>query len=383
MSYDSQKLLLDIGGTTGTENLAESDEEDMEGDEEQAETNEIDAVSEGTKNALKDDLRMRAMHRLQDRSQKTKLVQVQGAASADAGVNVQRALNLESSLMDKGGRRRRAPRRRRAARRRRAKMNKSLKGKGARRRAPGARRRRAAAAKKPAVATFPWTWIQGKTGWSRGVVCHTDREEVMALLAGIAPDTTVRGMWRLVASNTHGASVEVQTGFTSAKSDSTSKTEKSHFSATMTASSSTTVSAYATPGNGGETTKKTSLAATAGGSSSIASTAENTVQQSKTEMIKVECPDEQMSTSVTAGKDANNKQVLTSHSSLSVEFVYQWVVGNSAYEAKTQNFRCHRAPDGIERPPQCPPQFCGNPFMNPYCVSSGGGQAGADGNCKR
>jgi len=117
-----------------------------------------------TKHALKDALRLRAMHRLQDRLQKTGKEEVQRAASADAGVTDSLAssnqLNLESSLMDKGARRR-APRRRRAARRRRAKMNKSLKGKGARRRAPrrrrkmnkslkgkGRRRRRKSAAKK-------------------------------------------------------------------------------------------------------------------------------------------------------------------------------------------------------------------------------------------
>jgi hypothetical protein len=116
-----------------------------------------------------------------------------------------------------------------------------------------------------------------------------------------------------------------------------------------------------------------------GGSSSVATTAESTIQQSKSEMVQVHCPDEEMSTKVTTGT-----QALTSHSSVSVEYVYQWVVANSDFEAKTQNFRCHRAPDGIERPPQCPPQFCGNPFTNPYCVAySASAPPGADQHCPR
>jgi len=275
-------------------------------------------------------------------------------------------------------------------------MNKSLKGKGARRRAPVPRRRRSAAAiaaakkKEGGKAVFPYTWIKGKTGWSRGVVCHVDRPEILALLAvGTAPDNTIRGMWRLVASSTHGASVQVETGFTSAKTDTTTTKDKSSFSSAVAVSASVSIGVSVGDPAG---TSKASVTGTvsvettgsAGASSSTAQTAESTVQQSKTELIRVYCPDEEMSTKVTTGSataTAGSTSV-TSHSSMSVEYVYQWVVGNADYEAKTQHFRCHRVTDGIQRDPQCPPQFCGNPFTNPYCIRFTGSQAGADSQCK-
>jgi len=366
MSYEKNQLLLDIGRTTGSENIADSDDgEVMEGDDEQDETNESDAVSEGTKNALKDDLRLRAMHRLQDRLQKTKLVQVQSAASADAGVTdsfgSSKQRNLESSLMDKGSRRRRSwsARRRRAAAARR-------------RRAVFARRRRALTTSNMfgAKAKFPWTWLKGKTGWSKGVVCHVDRPEILALMAGAAPDTTIRGLWRLVASSTHGASVQIQTGFSSSNTKSATKSDTKTFSQTVSASAAGTV---------GGTTGGVGVGVNWGGSSAVATTAESTIQQSKSEMVSVHCPDEEMSTKVTTGT-----QALTSHSSVSVEYVYQWVVANSDFEAKTQNFRCHRVADGVERPPQCSPQYCGSPFTNPYCVAySASAPPGADQHCPR
>jgi len=366
MSYEKNQLLLDIGRTTGSENIADSDDgEVMEGDDEQDETNESDAVSEGTKNALKDDLRLRAMHRLQDRLQKTKLVQVQSAASADAGVTdsfgSSKQRNLESSLMDKGSRRRRSwsARRRRAAAARR-------------RRAVFARRRRALTTSNMfgAKAKFPWTWLKGKTGWSKGVVCHVDRPEILALMAGAAPDTTIRGLWRLVASSTHGASVQIQTGFSSSNTKSATKSDTKTFSQTVSASAAGTV---------GGTTGGVGVGVNWGGSSAVATTAESTIQQSKSEMVSVHCPDEEMSTKVTTGT-----QALTSHSSVSVEYVYQWVVANSDFEAKTQNFRCHRVADGVERPPQCSPQYCGSPFTNPYCVAySASAPPGADQHCTR
>merc|ERR1719453_1967861 len=372
MSYEKNKLLLDIGKTTGSENTADSDDgEVLEDDDEQDETNESDSVSEGTKNALKDDLRLRAMHRLQDRLQKTKLVQVQGAASSDAGVTESlgssKQRNLESSLMDKGRRRRRAPRRRRSA----AAIAAAKKAEGGR-------------------AVFPYTWIMGKKGWARGVVCHVDRPEVVALLsAGEAPDNTIRGMWRLVASSTHGASVQVETGFSSAKTDSTTTKEKSTFSSTVSVGASVSVgvtvdTGAASAGVTGSAGVETS--GTLGSSSSVAQTAESTVQQSKTELIRVYCPDETTTSDVKTalGSDTTgvNITATTSHTSRSTEYVYQWVVGNADYEARTQHFRCHRVTDGIQRDPQCPPQFCGEPFTNPYCIRFTGSQAGAESQCK-
>jgi len=344
-----------------------------------------------TKHALKDALRLRAMHRLQDRLQKTGKEEVQRAASADAGVTDSLAssnqLNLESSLMDKGARRR-APRRRR-------KMNKSLKGK-------GRRRRRKSAAKKATTKTVavkspggvPFTWVKGKRGWSTGQVCHVDSADVMKLLQGDAsPDTTIRGFWRMVASSTHGASFKIETGFNSKKTESTSKESERSFSSTASHSASTTVSAsipvpIPLPIKVSVDVKATATAqasATAGGSSSIASTMAATMGQSKKQMISVVCPDEQMSTRVTKETAAPNNTALTTHSSLSLEYVYQWVVGNADYEAKTQHFRCHRVADGVAHMPQCAPQFCGNPFQNPYCVRFGStpAQAGADPRCTR
>jgi len=321
---------------------------------------------EGQKHALKDALRLRAMHRLQDRLQKTETEEVQGAASADAGVTDSLASSkqkhLESSLMDKGSRRRRSW----SSRRRNP-----------RRRAPVPRRRRAAPGAAAPVG-LPFTWVKGKRGWATGKVCHTDSADVLTQLAPDASqDNTIRGFWRMVASSTHGASVKLQTGFSSSNSDSTTKSEEKSFSADVSITASSKVGANPPVGPGASTTKSVGLSVSAGGSSSIASTIGATMGQSKAETITVQCPDESMSTMVMQGTSSSNTK-LTSHSSLALEYVYQWVVGNANYEAKTQHFRCHRVADGTQHPPQCAPQFCGNPFQNPYCYRSG---AGADVRC--
>jgi len=238
-----------------------------------------------------------------------------------------------------------------------------------------------AAALKSAQYGFPYTWVKGKTGWATGTVCHVDSLQVMANMPqGLAPDNTIRGVWRLVASSTHGASVGIQTGFTSSDNKAVTEEEVKSFSTEMSVSATVTV-AYEPPlgiGLGGEASATVGASTSKGGSSSIASTAMSAVGQSETEMITVQCPDEQQQTAVTSATDSTS---MTASKSLSMEYVYQWVVGNAKFEAKTQHFRCHRVADGIKRDPQCPPQFCGNPALNPYCVKSSGGQQGADPNC--
>merc|ERR1719265_1440099 len=102
-------------------------------------------------------------------------------------------------------------------------------------------------------------------------------------------------------------------------------------------------------------------------------------------MVEVTCPDERTDTSEAHGTSFWNRTTLTTHQSKSLEYVYQWVVGNADYEAKTEHFRCHRVEDGSAHDPQCAPQFCGNPLQNPYCVRSGAtpAQPGADPRCTR
>merc|ERR1719253_2355809 len=222
-------------------------------------------------------------------------------------------------------------------------MNKSLKGKGARRRRrKSARRRRTASArrrrtykapKKAANVGAPYTWIKGTRGWATQIICHVDKPEVMAQMPqDAAVDNIIRGFWRLVASSTHGASIKIETGFSSRYKESTTKESASQFSATASASAAVTVAAEnKATGSSASATATVGGSVTSGGSSSIASTAASTMGQSKTEMITVQCPDEQTDTRKGSWTTGN-----TSHSSLSLEYVYQWVVGNAEYEAKTQ-----------------------------------------------
>jgi len=201
-----------------------------------------------------------------------------------------------------------------------------------------------------------------------------------------AVDNTIRGFWRLVASSTHGAAIKIETGFSSRYKESTTKEAASQFSSTATASAAVTVAAESA-GASASATATVAGSVTAGGSSSIASTAASALSQSKKEEITVQCPDEQMTTKYHDTEEGYDPMDTFYHDSVSLEYVYQWVVGNAEYEAKTQHFRCHRSPDGKESPPQCAPQFCGDPFLNPYCFSASYGcpmcQEGADARCAR
>lgn len=50
------------------------------------------------------------------------------------------------------------------------------------------------------------------------------------------------------------------------------------------------------------------------------------------------------------------------------EYLYQWVVQDKDFVAKTEHIRCHMT-GGIEDPPQCPPLDCGE--ANPLCQRKG------------
>jgi len=229
---------------------------------------------------------------------------------------------------------------------------------------------------------FPYTWLKGKTGkWDK--VCHVDNVDIMKTLPGaVASDNTIRGMWRLVASSTHGASVSVETGFTSSTSNTTTKTEKKSFSQTISKSVST-MNRQGSAANGVTYTTEQAYSLTDTRSKALVHSSESALQQSKSTMITVSCPDQELLRHSTSGLEPYNKTTWSTQPSQSMEYVYQWVVGNAEYEVKTQNFRCHRVADGVKKDPQCPPQLCGNPFENPYCFTGSNGQKGADPNCAR
>lgn len=226
----------------------------------------------------------------------------------------------------------------------------------------------------------PYTYLKGTVKVVKGVmtgeVCKADK---IAAPPGQSVDIGIHGMWRLVASNTHGASVDIETGFSSAKSKSVTREEAHAFSTEMSQSYSATTAVEAWAFSA-ETTYERSSTSAEEHSASLSNTAESAVEQSKSQMVSVQCPDVTFETENTV-----DGIEVTSSFSQAMEYVYQWVVGNTEYEAKTQHFRCHQAADGIERPPQCQPQACGNPETNPYCGASDGVQlqyiTGADPSC--
>lgn len=164
--------------------------------------------------------------------------------------------------------------------------------------------------------------------------------------------------WILIATNTHGAEASVETGMSNQRGKEITKQASMSFGVAVTAKAGFM-------GSGVEASASVEVSAAIG--SSVAST----ISSNKVAAITVKCPDSTKSGQI----DEYNPD------SVDTEYMYQWVVGDSNLQAKTEHFRCHRVGDGVEQPPQCPPQFCGSPEENPYCKPSPA--FGADRRCKR
>jgi len=112
----------------------------------------------------------------------------------------------------------------------------------------------------------------------------------------------------------------------------------------------------------------TEVTASAEISASISKSVESTVTMDKVITVTITCPD---------GTKEEDKNV-RNPDSVSMEYVYQYVVEDGNLEAKTEHFRCHQT-KGPKQDPECPPDMCGDPVKNKYCKMN---HEGADPRCK-